>query len=498
MTTTAETLRLAGEHHQAGNLAQAETLYRQVLQAEPHSPHVLYLLGRICQARGRLEESVTLFQQSLRLKPDSAEACNSLGVTYASLGRRNEAMACCREAVRLKPYSAEAYQNLGFLHGAQGDWDQAAAAYRQALVLQPRYAEAWNGLGIVHCQQQRPDEAVRCFKEALALQPSSTQALNNLGNAFLYQDKLVEAGDCYRQVLRLLPNDAGACNNLAAVHTKLGQHDEAAACLRLSLAHNPNNLAALRNLGNACYWRGNNAEALDCYRRLLSLCPSDAQVRMLVDALSGAKLSRLPADYLIAHYDGVATRWDQEIVARLGYRSPELLQEALGPAPPPRSLDVLDLGCGTGLCGLRFRDWARTLTGVDQSSHMLAKARERGGYDELIQGDLLIPLQEREEAFDLILASDVLLYLGDLEPVYQGVARALRPGGNFAFTVDVHEESDYRLMPPIHFAHSRTYLQNLAAKTRLREVTVNPVVFPREGGQAAGLVVVLSRDGTTA
>jgi predicted TPR repeat methyltransferase len=178
-----------------------------------------------------------------------------------------------------------------------------------------------------------------------------------------------------------------------------------------------------------------------------------------------------------------------------------LLQVSLEPAPPPRSLAVLDLGCGTGLCGLRFRGWAHTLIGVDISPNMLARARERGIYDELILGDLLPPLQASEGRFDLIVASDVLFYVGDLEPVLRAVHQALRPGGRFAFTVELPAKSegepDYRLLPLGHFVHSRPYLRQVTAAAQLQEVRANEVTFPREDGESVpGLVVVLARPQT--
>jgi predicted TPR repeat methyltransferase len=181
-------------------------------------------------------------------------------------------------------------------------------------------------------------------------------------------------------------------------------------------------------------------------------------------------------------------------VERLGYCSPALLRAALAPPPAPRSLAVLDLGCGTGLCGAQFRDWAERLVGVDLSRGMLAQAHAKGVYDELILGDLLEPLRAGAGKFDLVLASDVVLYLGDLQPLLAAVYAALRAGGRFAFTVDVLEGADYRLLPFGHYAHARGYLQRAAAAAGLHEVSASPAVFPREGGpNAAGLVVVLAR-----
>src|SRR5262249_8995897 len=146
-----------------------------------------------------------------------------------------------------------------------------------------------------------------------------------------------------------------------------------------------------------------------------------------------------------------ADEWD-DVVHKRGDRSQEWLKAALEPGPPERTLDVLDLGCGTGLCGAQFRPWARTLMGVDQSAGMLARARARGIYDELTESDLASALRKYADRFDLIVASDVLLLVGDLAPVFDAVARALHPGGRFAFTVDIAEgDFDYRLTPFLQY-----------------------------------------------
>lgn len=50
------------------------------------------------------------------------------------------------------------------------------------------------------------------------------------------------------------------------------------------------------------------------------------------------------------------------------------------------SLDILDLGCGTGLIGSWFKDYARKLVGVDVSPTMLDMATKKGCYHELRKG----------------------------------------------------------------------------------------------------------------
>jgi predicted TPR repeat methyltransferase len=498
MTTVAALMSSAWQHHQAGNLSAAENLYRQVLQSEPNHADAIYLLALVCHVQGRTADSSTLYEQYLRLKPEVAEIHNALGVSYAAQGRLTEAVACYRRAVQLKPDLAEAFNNLGYLLTMQKDWDQAAAALRRALDLKPNYPEALNNLGIVLFQQQRPAEAETLFRQAITLRPQYPEALGNLGGALLGQGKNAEAADCYRQVLRLRPNDARTYNNLGAICRNLNQLDEAENCLKRSLALNPGDAITLRNLANLYQDRSKYAEALPCFRQLLVLNPKDVEVRLLVEALSGTStLKRMPADYLAGQYDAGADSFEKDWVRRLGYNSPELLMASLGSAPAPRSLDILDLGCGTGLCGLHFKDWARTLTGVDISAGMQARARQRGVYTELIRGDMVTAVLERHDAFNLALASDVLLHFGDLAPVLQAVRQALRPGGRFAFTVDLLQPpngADYKLMPYLHFAHSRDYLRRAAAEAGLEIVRMDDVLFPREVGvKVAGLVLVLAR-----
>ena len=495
MDSIAEAMSLGWQHQQAGNLDQAEALYRQVLNAEPQDANGLYRLAVVCQLQGRAAEAILLYQQLLTIKADFAKVHNNLGLAYASQDRPAEALAHYQQALRLKPDFAETFNNLGNLQTSLGNWDQARSAYDEALALKPAYPAAWNNLGRAHLHQKRWDEAVRCFQEALALQPHNAIVLNQLGNALFEQGKLEEAGGHFREAVRVQPDHAEAHYNVARVCRLQQRWEEAVVWLQQSLRYNANSALAYGALGDIYYCHlAKYPEALRCYQQVLALSPNDAKARLLVEALGGeSRLARVPNDYVTAVYEPLANNFD-EMVERRGDRSPEWLKSALGSAPAPASLVVLDLGCGTGLCGLQFRAWAKTLIGVDLSANMLAKARARGIYDKLILSDLLPALQDREGIFDLIVASDVLLYVGDLGPVFKAVQRALRPGGRFAFTVDLVEGTDFHLTRWIHFAHSRRYLQRLTVETSMHELCTQQVVFPREAGhQAVGLVVVLAR-----
>lgn len=165
---------------------------------------------------------------------------------------------------------------------------------------------------------------------------------------------------------------------------------------------------------------------------------------------------------------------------------------------PEHSLDVLDLGCGTGLCAPIFKPWSKSLVGVDLSSKMVAKAEERGLYDQIIIADLLEPLSSGEECLDLILAADVFIYVGKLDAVFAGCSRSLRKDGILAFSIEVIEEggADYILHGAGRYAQSRNYIETLAASSSFTVHTARDTVLRKERGEAAkGVIYVLVKQG---
>src|SRR5207249_5008145 len=135
-------------------------------------------------------------------------------------------------------------------------------------------------------------------------------------------------------------------------------------------------------------------------------------------------------------FDEFASSFDTAM-AGLDYGAPALVAERIAAEwpTPARQLDVLDAGCGTGLCGSSLRKHARRLVGVDLSEQMIARARARGAYDELAVSELTAFLQARDTSFDVIVSADTLIYIGDLRPFFEAAARRLTAGGLLVFTV---------------------------------------------------------------
>jgi predicted TPR repeat methyltransferase len=241
------------------------------------------------------------------------------------------------------------------------------------------------------------------------------------------------------------------------------------ATVERALVANPRSVELLLTLAKLFRHMERPQDALGAYRRVLEVDPSRQDVQHMIAALSGVAPGDAPpraADaYVAEEFDGFAARYDEVLVGWLAYRGPEVVHRAvlavLG-ANPPRQ-DIVDLGCGTGLAGRVFRPLARRLDGVDLSAKMVEKARARGLYDSLHVDEIGRFLAATPGAYTLAVAADVLIYFGDLAPVFAAVAQALKPGGLFAFTVEVGSGAPYRLMESGRYAHDDAYVRAAAA-----------------------------------
>ncbi len=275
MSNLDEALADAVRHHQAGNLPQAEQLYRHVLQADPNNADAWHLLGVAAHHAGRHGQAVEHIRRALAL--DSAQAIfhSNLGLALAALGRLDEALAAYREALRLQPGYANAHNNLGALLLSHGRPAEAEAGFREALRLRPDFADAYNNLGAALKAQGRAAEAEACYREALRLRADYAEAHSNLGTALLAQGRAAEAEACYREAVRLKPDYAEAHNNLAAACHRQGRLDEAVACSRQAARLKPDYAVAYKNLATFLEERGDWAEALACLQRAQTLAPDD-------------------------------------------------------------------------------------------------------------------------------------------------------------------------------------------------------------------------------
>ncbi|MBI4985425.1 MAG: methyltransferase domain-containing protein, partial [Rhodocyclales bacterium] len=348
----------------------------------------------------------------------------------------------------------------------------------RALDLDAGSASRCNDLGNVLVQVGDLANAATAFRLALQLDDADANVWNNLGAVLQRQGDTAGAEDAYRSALRGDADFAPALGNLAALLAETGRAEESSLFACRAYVLPPLDGKPPRMLGIAYYRLGRIDEAAACYRAWLSAEPGNEIARHQLAACTGQDVPARASDgFLTALFDEMADSFDDKLIGTLSYRGPAIIAALLdGQAAAERRLDVLDGGCGTGLCAPVLAPYARRLSGVDLSPRMLDKARQRGHYDELAAAELVAFLRERTGSFDLIAMADTLIYFGDLSALFAAAARALRPGGAFAFTIEeaAGAAPPYRLDPSGRYAHSRDYVARQLA--------------------AAGFAVVASRD----
>ena len=283
MATIPEVLASALQHHRAGRLQEAEAVYRQILQAQPHHSDALHLLGVIAHQLGKADLAREYISQAIGINSRAAEYYNNLGVVYQAVGKLDQAVVQYREALALRPAYAQASYSLGTVLQAQGKLAEAEAQYKQTLVVQPDHAVACCKLGNVLKGQCKFFEAVAQYRRALALNAGYIDAYNNLGVALMGQGKFGEAEACYRQALALRPAYAEVHNNLGNALREQGRQAEAIAEFRQTLALKPDCAAACFNLGLTLGEQGNMHEAAALCRQALTLKPDyfEAENRLM-------------------------------------------------------------------------------------------------------------------------------------------------------------------------------------------------------------------------
>lgn len=244
---------------------------------------------------------------------------------------------------------------------------------------------------------------------------------------------------------------------------------------------------------------GDIAGAMVAWTQLLQLDAKGLFGAGLKLAAHGAGTSGPAPAYVEALFDDYAPRFEESLVAKLGYRIPEALAAAIGAVLTARGVPsvarALDLGCGTGLMGAQLRPWVGRLEGVDLSAEMLAEARRKGVYDRLEKLDLVMFLAAEEASVGLIVAADVFNYVGALDPALAAASRALTPGGLLAFSLETHGGEDaVRLGTSLRFQHGAEPTLALCRSLGLEIAMAEAVTIRMDrGAPVEGLIVVAVR-----
>lgn len=321
----------------------------------------------------------------------------------------------------------------------------------------------------------------------------------NLGVVLKAGGKLKDAAASYQRAITLKPDYVDAHNNLGNVWKALGKPDKARASFERALHLKPGNADTHYNLGILCSDAGDGDQAVRHFQQCLEQDPDDARgARILLAHLGHGEAPQHASHAQMQAIYGVRARfWDQES----NYFGAKLVAQALHDQDGGAQLDILDIGCGTGLVGALVRPQARRLDGVDLSSAMLEKARAKNVYDRLDQADILAFLSAHPGSYDAVLGAAVLIHFGDLRPVFAAAAAALRAHGLFIFTLFSSGTADVAVAPSNAlaqsgcYAHGAAYIEKLAPECGFSILVLEQAIHEHDldGNPVPGLVAVLRR-----
>jgi predicted TPR repeat methyltransferase len=424
----------------------------------------------------------------------------ALVVEYMKQGRFRDAEAMCQALRTLEPENPDVLHYSGVLAHKRGDNEEALALIRGSLERVPGQADWYSNLGIVLQSNNQFEAAMEAFRRAIALNPAHENALNNLGVLQRLFGRLEEAEASFRAVIALNPNHPDVYLNLAVVMDQTGRVQDALTAYCKAITLRPAHPQAHRHLAIAYAEIGETQKAIEVCEEWVRNNPSDPRARHALAAHSGRNVpARASDEYVQSVFDDFSDGFEAKL-ARLEYRAPALVCEALtGVVVADRSLDVLDVGCGTGLCGPLLAPYARRLVGVDLSRGMLKLAAEKQVYHELTHAELTQYLQEHPDEFDVIVSADTLVYFGALEQVATAAAASLRPGGVLVFTVEEAGEpeqaSSWVLCRHGRYSHGAEYVRRLLSDVGLDPHMARGELRRESGLPVAGLIVRATKPG---
>ena len=290
----ARELQRALQLHQAGELADAADIYKEIIKAHPDNADAWNLLstvflaagnlelavslaqqatvlapdffvpyvnlGNALQASGQLDEAVSAFQKAITLNSENHEVFNNLASVLNALGRHEDALEACTKAITLSSDFPEAHNNMGNALAALDNLDEAVNSYRKALELRSEYSDAHYNLGAALFASGEFDEALEEFSTAVVLDPKTPEKHYNLGNIYQAMGRLAEAETCYTNAIHLQPDYLDAINNLGSAVQALGRLEDAETCFRRGLTIDPESADVHWNLSLALLQKGEYEE----------------------------------------------------------------------------------------------------------------------------------------------------------------------------------------------------------------------------------------------
>ena len=520
-----ERVQLAIQLHKRGRLKEAGENYRSLLDINAAHPDLNHNLGLIQRISGKKEHARRRFAKAVLTNPQNTQYWRSYLTSLIDSQKTGEARRALnfarslglklsevdvliadiislraqemingnsfdstlrlhRKSILLRPDNMRFYARLSSAEGDQGDQIASITNLKRANVLNPANAVLHYNLGHMALATSMKPAALTHFFKAAILNPATPEIYNNLGLVAKGVVNKLNLIRIFERAIICRPDMAKLYNSLAN-ETNEKTPKAVAGLLKKSLVLDPLEGVFNTNLANIFNDCRQHEVAVKYYKRALFISPSDDQSKHMFNSLTGVTTNRAPKAYVKDLFDRYASKFDVHLVGDLRYKIPNLTREFYNKIfdHDKQKLNILDLGCGTGLSGGPFKDLSLNLVGVDLSEKMLLQAKSKNIYDELIAEDIHEILEYyivKKNRFGLFLCFDTIIYIGDCSKLFTLMAKVGLRNSRFLLTTQKTEDCDYKLLETGRYAHSTNYIVKVAKKSGFKLLGATEVISREE------------------
>lgn len=412
-------------------------------------------------------------------------------------GELQEAALSLNQARAQIPDDPRVFMMAGLMAEKAGNVMGAFQLMIRGTQMAPNWGPGFAELAQLHARQKQEREARETAKKAAALSPKDRNVLDGLvTTAQMLHDYTMAAG-YLRKILALHPKEAAVQRQLAACLDKEGSRQEALALWNNLISHFPDDEESLLARAQNLLQAGHLEEAAADTTRLLALKPNNATYAFYDSLAHGLTPSQNPAALTQDFFDGYARDFDHHLVNKLEYQLPQLVANELAALYPGKKLNLLDLGCGTGLLGAHLGRIDGQLTGVDVSPKMIEQAKRLKLYDGFHTMDLESALKEVPNGFyHAATALDVFVYIGKLDDIITACANLLPAGGHLIFSCETASEDGPDFVLPINtyrYQHKRTHIEAMCQRAGFSLAVQEVGLRLEKGHKAPGFLVTATR-----
>ncbi|MDR0226684.1 MAG: methyltransferase [Burkholderiaceae bacterium] len=415
-------------------------------------------------------------------------------------GDLKKAALTLNKAHRQMPNDARVFMLAGLMAEKAGNHAKADEAFARCLELAPMWGPGLLETALYRARRDQFDQAVELAEKVARIEPSNPQVLAGVIDIAHRAKRLEMAVRHLRRGLEQHAGDPMLRQHLAADLSELGEHAEASQLWDALVSEHPEQAVYQLGRAKSLIARGEHAAALGDLQALKEKHPQDQTVAYYLAMAESKTPQHLPVEMHRAMFDDMAERFDAHLVGGLGYQLPRIVAEQLIERHPEKDVNLLDLGCGTGLLGMYLGAMKGYLIGVDSSLKMIEQAARHGVYDRFHNVNLMDALNNTpDQEYDVITCLDVLIYIGDPQSVVPNAARILKPGGEFIFSCEAGAEDgpDFALQSSNRYTHKRSHMETLCRQVGL-QVSTQELVLRQEGGQdVQGFVITATKPAST-